>query len=123
MKLLFELNYKANEIDDVLNTFFIENENNHDLDEKEYISSIVKGTLNNLNDIDETIGKYTKGWKITRLSKVDLTVLRLASFELKYTDTPSSVVINEAVELAKKYGTEKSSSFVNGILASIIKEQ
>lgn len=120
MKLLFEINYKLNEIDDVLNTYFEENNvNNKD---KDYIENVVRGTVDHINEIDGVIECYSKGWKLNRLAKTDLAILRLASYELKNTDTPEGVVINEAVELAKKYGTQKSSAFINGVLASIVKE-
>ena len=65
---------------------------------------------------------FKKDWKIDRISKVDLAILKLAIYEIKYKDIPFKVVINEAVELAKKYGEDNSKNFVNGILASIIKE-
>lgn len=120
MKLLFEINYKMDEANDILNSFMEENELNGD--DKEYIEAAVRGTIENIENIDNTIEKYSKGWKINRLAKVDLTVLRLSIYELKYTDTPDSIVINEAVELAKKFGTEKSGAFVNGVLSSVTKE-
>lgn len=74
-------------------------------------------------DIDKIIAEKAKGWEVSRLAKSDLTILRLAVFEILYDeDVPNSVAINEAVELAKKYGTDKSYRFVNGVLASVAKE-
>lgn len=71
--------------------------------------------------IDEAINQIAKGWKTERMGKVDLTILRLAVFEIQYDDTvPSGVAINEAVELAKKYGQDESPAFINGILAKLI---
>ena len=61
-------------------------------------------------------------WKISRISKMDLAILKLAIYEIKYNEIPYKVAINEAVELAKKYGEDKSKNFVNGVLASIVKE-
>ena len=61
-------------------------------------------------------------WKIERISKIDLSLLELAIYEIKYKEVPYKVAINEAVELAKKYGEENSKTFVNGVLASIVKE-
>ena len=78
----------------------------------EYIEDAVNGIEKNLK----------QDWKIDRISKVDLAILKLAIYEIKYKDIPFKVVINEAVELAKKYGEDNSKNFVNGILASIIKE-
>lgn len=120
MKLLFELNYKMDEVDEVLNDFF--EEKKPDPKDREYIESTVRGTIKNLKDIDTLIENHSKGWKLNRFARVDLTVLRLAVFELEHTDTPCSIVINEAVELAKKFGSEKSGPFVNGILSGIIKK-
>ena len=74
-------------------------------------------------DVDQVIAEKAKGWEVSRLAKSDLTVLRLAVFEILYDeDVPNGVAINEAVELAKKYGTDKSYRFVNGVLASVAKE-
>jgi len=120
MKLLFEISYKADELDSVLALYIEENEIN--AKEMEYIVETVKGTVNNIENIDKIIEGYSKGWKINRLPRADLIILRLAIYELKHTNTPHGVVINEAVELAKKYGTDRSSAFINGILASVAKE-
>ena len=90
----------------------------------EYIEDAVKGIEQNKEVITEKIEKnLKKDWKIDRISKVDLAILKLAIYEIKYKDIPFKVVINEAVELAKKYGEDNSKNFVNGILASIIKEE
>lgn len=71
-----------------------------------------------LPEIDDAINKATTGWNTGRIAKVDLTIIRLAVYEIKYDDSvPTSVAINEAVELAKKYGQDGSPSFVNGVLA------
>lgn len=88
----------------------------------EYIEDAVNGIEKNKEVITEKIEKnLKKDWKIDRISKVDLAILKLAIYEIKYKDIPFKVVINEAVELAKKYGEDNSKNFVNGILASIIK--
>ena len=77
----------------------------------------------NLKEIDELIDRYSVRWKTSRLPKVDLAILRLALAEICYlTDIPVSVTINEAVELAKKYSTEKSSKFINGVLGSAARD-
>lgn len=88
----------------------------------EYIKSVVLGIEENKNEIIKLIEENLKSdWKIERISKIDLAILKLAIYEIKYTNTPFKVVINEAVELAKKYGEDSSKNFVNGILASIVK--
>ena len=89
----------------------------------EYIKDAVLGIEQNREEIVQKIEKNLKSeWKIDRISKVDLAILKLAIYEIKYKDIPFKVVINEAVELAKKYGEDSSKNFVNGILASIVKE-
>ncbi len=85
-----------------------------------YIQNKVQSAAEKVPEIDEMINKVAKGWKTTRMGKVDLTLIRLAVYEIKFDeDIPTGVAINEAVELAKKYGTKDSPSFVNGILAKI----
>ena len=77
-----------------------------------------EAVLESLDRIDEEINERTEGWKTSRMGKVELTVLRLAVFEIESDpDVPTGVAINEAVELAKKYGSENSPAFVNGVLA------
>ncbi|MBO5488795.1 MAG: transcription antitermination factor NusB [Eubacterium sp.] len=76
-----------------------------------------------LPEIDERISKCSKGWKINRIAKAELAILRLAVYEAKYDETvPVGVAVNEAVELAKQYGDDNGASFVNGILGSIVNE-
>lgn len=85
-----------------------------------YIQNKILAVADRVEEIDGMINEVARGWKTTRMGKVDLTLLRLAVYEIKFEDDiPTGVAINEAVELAKKYGTDDSSSFVNGILAKI----
>ena len=89
----------------------------------EYIRSKYEKIAEKLPKIDEAINRETTGWNTGRMAKVDLTIIRLAVYEIKYDESvPTSVAINEAVELAKKYGEDKSKNFVNGVLASIVKD-
>ncbi len=86
-----------------------------------YIQEKIYAVADKVAEIDGMINAVAKGWKTTRMGKVDLTLIRLAVYEIKYEDAiPTGVAINEAVELAKIYGTEGSSAFVNGILAKIV---
>ncbi|MBR0490642.1 MAG: transcription antitermination factor NusB [Clostridia bacterium] len=88
-----------------------------------YIEDAVLGIDKNIKEIDQKIEQNLKQeWKIERISKIDLTILRLAIYEIIYKEVPFKVAINEAVELAKKYGEDASKKFVNGILASVVKE-
>lgn len=88
-----------------------------------YIKDAVLGIDKNKTEIDSKIEKNLKQeWKMERISKIDLAILRLAIYEILYKEIPFKVAINEAVELAKKYGEDNSKKFVNGILASVVKE-
>ncbi len=93
-----------------------------DSDITEYFVNGYRAVAQNLEDIDNAINRYSVGWKSDRLPKVDLAILRVALAEICYMKIPVSVSINEAVELAKKYSTEKSSRFVNGLLGTAAKE-
>jgi N utilization substance protein B len=106
-----------------------EHDNEGDLemnDEKitpQYIQELVEGTERHKLVIDELLIEYLKGWKMDRLSKVDREILRLAAYEMIYRDdVPPKVVVNEAIELSKHFGTEESGKFVNGVLGKMIKE-
>ncbi len=100
---------------------FIENNEIVDKSAQEYIKDAILGIEKNKEKIIEQIEKnLKKDWKIERISKIDLSILKLAIYEIQYKEIPFKVVINEAVELAKKYGEDSSKNFVNGILASIV---
>lgn len=92
-------------------------------DTKKYINKIVKAFVDNYKEIDETIKTLSVGWDFNRLVKTDKNLLRIAVTEMLYVkETPVKVVIDEAVELAKRYSTEDSASFINAILAKVVKE-
>ena len=122
-KLVYSLEIqKESDLEEQIQTYI---ENNDITNEQaiEYIQSTVKGIEKNKEDIENAIKANLKSnWKIERVSRVDLSILKLAVYEIKYTNLPFKVVINEAVELAKKYGVDTSSKFVNGMLASIVKD-
>ncbi len=86
-----------------------------------YIKQKTNDILAHLPEIDQEINEKSKGWKTSRMGKVDLSLIRLAVYEIRYEeDMPDKVAINEAVELAKQYGTDDSSSFINGVLAKFV---
>lgn len=88
--------------------------------DKEYISNKVNNIVAKLEEIDAAVNEVSEGWKTSRMGKVDLTLIRLAVYEMKYEeDIPVKVAINEAVELAKQYGTDDSPAFINGVLAKL----
>lgn len=122
-KLIYSLEIqKVENVQEQINLYF---ESNNIIDEeaKKYIANAVNGIEEHQEEILKNIETNLKEeWKLSRISKMDLTILKLAIYEIKFTDVPYKVSINEAVELAKKYGEDKSKNFVNGILASVVKE-
>jgi N utilization substance protein B len=119
LQILFQLELTGGELNDEVFREFWEG-NAEDRDVKEFTSDIVKNTLGNIKTIDEIIKKTAENWSIDRMAVIDRNILRAATYELFYrTDIPPSVVINEAIEIAKKYSTEDSAPFINGILDKI----
>jgi len=93
--------------------------------DREFVNTLVQGTRAHLAEIDSLIAVSSKDWKLERMATVDRNITRLATFEIRFADeklTPN-IAINEAVELAKKYGTDDSSRYVNGILGAMMKAQ
>ncbi len=91
--------------------------------ENEYVNSCVEGIRKNQKEINKLANKYMNNWTIDRLNKVDQAILSLGIYELMYTDTPSVVAINEAIELSKKYSEEAVTKMINGILDKIYHEE
>lgn len=124
-KMLFRTEfYDGSELSQQMNMFFeeLEGEGADSIKEKDraYIQTKFEDIVSHIEDIDKLINEVTKGWKTSRMGKVDLALIRLAVYEIKFEeDVPTGVAINEAVELAKSYGTDESASFVNGILAKL----
>ncbi|HIX98413.1 transcription antitermination factor NusB [Faecalicatena contorta] len=119
-KLVFGLEFNAEEeMPQQLELYFDQLEEAKEKD-REYIQKKAQAVAEHKEEIDKLIGEHTTGWKTTRMNKVDLTILRLAVYEMKWDDdVPVSVAINEAVELAKRFGGDESPSFINGVLARI----
>lgn len=123
-KLIYSLDIQRNENLEEQIELYIENNMITEKRAKEYIRESVKGVEENKEAILKLIEKNLKSdWKIDRISKIDIAILKLAIYELEYTEIPFKVVINEAVEIAKKYGEDTSKNFINGILASVVKEK
>ena len=116
-QLIKDIDYKE-QID-----LYIGEENITDKDAVNYIKETVEGVVKNDKDIEDIITQNIKEeWTIARINKVNLTLLKLGIYEMLYSKLPYKVVINEVVELAKKYGDDNSKSFVNGVLASVVKK-
>lgn len=120
-KLLYQIEIQKEVSDEDIELFFENNQINSE-EAKKYIEDIINGVAKESTDIIEEISKNLKqDWEVDRISKINLALLKLAIYEIKYKKLPYKVVINEVVELAKKYGEETSHSFINGILASVVK--
>lgn len=89
-----------------------------------YVATMVKGILQHHEELEEILVKYLKNWKLSRISKIEHTIFIMAIYELKFhPEVPGKVVINEAIELGKKYSTKESAGFLNGILDSVFKQE
>jgi len=92
--------------------------------DREYIGRVLSGVLEHLDELDEQIASASRGWAVERMPKVDLTILRLAAWEILHEDdVPGSVAINEAVELASRYSEPASGRFINGVLGTILRRK
>lgn len=122
-KLIYSMEIQKNMDEEQVELFLQENEIEKQ-EEVEYIKQVFIGIKENKEEILKLIENNLKEkWSVDRISKIDLAILEVAIFELVFSKLPYKVVINEAVELAKKYGDDNSKSFVNGILASVVKEK
>lgn len=117
-KLLFRIEFNAEEEMPQQEEFFLEEEEIDRENDRKQLDAKFHNILEKLSDIDRELNEKVSGWDTSRMGKVDLTILRLAVYEIEYDeDIPTGVAINEAVELAKKFGQDSSASFVNGVLA------
>jgi N utilization substance protein B len=138
LQILYEVDIAPSEIADVLDDFWTDRtdlaltnpektaleEDKKEPEVREYTEKLVRGTLEKKGAIDLMIERYTENWDIERIACVDRNILRLATYEILHVDEiPIKVAINEAVELAKRYGEQDSSKFVNGILDRIAKTE
>lgn len=121
MKLLFQMELSKDFSSRAMELFIESNEFSDE--EREYIKYTVNTVIDNLETIDNKIEKYSLGWKINRIPKVDLAILRIAICEILFRDDiPIEVSINEAIDISKKYSTEESSKFINGLLGSLVRD-
>jgi transcription antitermination protein NusB len=119
--MLYELDIGKHAKDEILETFWQMNE--HPVKVREFADRLFEGSVARMQEIDKIIQKHTMNWRLDRMAVVDRNVLRLAVFEfLSGSKTPGTVVINEALEVAKKFSTHESAQFVNGVLDSIRKD-
>ena len=124
-KIIFASNFQNEEItpESMMDALLKETESNDEINTEDmnYIKEVVHGVYQNMESLDEKIKNHLKGWKMDRICKTDLAILRLAIYEILFReDIPYKVSVNEAIELAKSFSEDNSSSFVNGVLAEVI---
>ena len=120
LQMLFQHDMSGNEPDMIIQTF--EELQKSKANTREFATKIFRGTVDNLGKIDEMITAQADNWRLSRMAVVDRNIIRMCVYEfLHENDTPKLVIIDEGIEIAKKYGTQKSSQFINGILDGILK--
>lgn len=123
MELLFSMTLSKNTLEETMETFIEEYEMKIKTVDVEYINGLLKIVEDNMEAIDTKIEESLTNWKLDRISKVNISILRIAMAEILFLDeVPGKVAINEALEIARKYSDEKSISFVNGVLDKAFKE-
>lgn len=126
-KVAFEMEFQDESAEELFDRFLeYSAEKKLDINDEDvlYIKDVITGVKNNLENIDNCIKSKLKDWNFDRISKIDLGVLRVAIYEILYrNDIPEKVSVNEAVEICKTYGEDSSPSFVNGVLAEVLKEK
>jgi N utilization substance protein B len=116
--MLYQYDVGKQPIEEILESFWEMNE--HPGKVREFADELFEGSIERIKEIDKTIQQHTKNWRLSRMAAVDRNILRVAVYEfLCDTGTPVTVVINEALEIAKKFSTHESAQFVNGVLDSI----
>lgn len=114
---VYQFDFRSETVDEQISIFVDSHEDVKD--DLEYFRSTVTGIITNRDKLDESISAYLKNWTLDRIPKLDKAILETAIYEISYNDEiPTGVAINEAVKLAKKYGTDDSYSYINGVLSS-----
>lgn len=120
MQLLFQMSSNEDFTKETIQTFL--DNFPYDKGESEYIRTVIEGVMDNREEIDRSIEENLQGWSLDRIARVDLATLRLAIFEIQHmADIPVEVSINEAIEIAKKYSTDESYKYVNGVLGGFVR--
>lgn len=120
MQALYQASTRPDNVEDFIDLFF--HESNYNDESKTWAKQLVVNTWRHKDQVDLLIKQYAIGWTLDRISRIDLSVLRLAFYELLESDTPVNVVLNEAIELVKEFSSDESSKFINGILGRYVKE-
>ncbi|MCL1818166.1 MAG: transcription antitermination factor NusB [Spirochaetaceae bacterium] len=126
VQALFAYDFTRCGIENLLSFSWIQEKNSPDVDKnmRDFAGLLIAGTVENLKSVDEAIAKRLEHWDFSRLNQIDLAILRISTYSLLYMkDVPASVVIDEAVDIAKDFGTDESYRFINGVLDGIRKNQ
>jgi len=120
LQMLFQFDMAGNPPDTIVDTF--EDLQKSKPNTREFAVKIFRGTVDHMQEIDDMIQQQADNWRLSRMAVVDRNIIRMSIYEFMHeTDTPKLVIIDEAIEIAKKFGTQKSSQFINGILDGILK--
>ena len=123
MELLFSITLSKDSVEEAMEVFVDNYEENIKELDLDYIKALLEGVEANKNEIDSIIERNLQNWKLDRISKINLTILRLGVYEIAFDENiPKKVALNEAIELGKIYSDEKSVSFINGVLDKVLKE-
>jgi N utilization substance protein B len=121
LQMLYQFDVSGNEPDAIIGTF--DDLQNSKPNTREFAVRVFKGTVENMQKIDDMIQAQSENWRMARMAVIDRNIIRMSVYEFLHEDeTPKLVIIDEAIEIAKKFGTQKSSQFINGILDGILKK-
>ncbi len=121
LQILYQIDVTGDPVDTVLNQYWHTRSRNPEV--VDFANEIIKGTIEHLSEIDAIISQHSESWEISKMPIIDRNILRFAIYEILYVeDIPPKVTINEAIEIAKRYGTKDSSSFINGILDQVMND-
>lgn len=121
MKLLYQHDLRKEDIANIYEQFF--ESSNYADKTREWAINLADGVFKHLEECDTIIKNYSIDWDLDRLSAIDKNILRIAIYELKYTETPVNVILNEAIEISKKYASDDSPKFINGVLGNFVKKE
>ncbi len=122
LQILFLWDARKQPVQDALNAYYETLYSEEKPERDEFVDDLVKGTVEHVAEVDERIAKHAEHWRMERMPAVDRNILRLAVYEMQHAGTPAAVVIDEALELARKFSNEESVQFVNGVLDAIHRE-
>jgi N utilization substance protein B len=122
LQILFLWDTRRQPVDEALNAFYDTLYSEEHPERDKFASDLVQGTIQHLEDVDERIRRHAEHWRMERMPGVDRNILRLAVYEMTHSPTPAAVVIDEALELARKFSNEESVQFVNGVLDAVHRE-